>query len=429
MKYVKFYTLGCKVNLYETEAMRGLFEKRGYISTESDDADVFVINTCTVTAVGDKKSRQMINRSKRKNPNAIVAVVGCYAQVSANEVRKLPGIDIILGTTDRSKIVDYVEQYNGYRIDAVNEKIDSDYEEIVSEQQSRTRAVLKIQDGCTNFCTYCIIPYARGPVRSRPLHSAINEVEMLVAKGFSEVVLVGIHLSSYGIDIGLSLIDAIRGICNVDGIKRVRLGSLEPMIFTQQFVDEIAQFQKLCPAFHISMQSGCDETLKRMNRKYTSGEYLQALERIRDVIPHCAITTDVMVGFPGESDEEFSKSCETVNNAKFSDLHVFQYSRRKGTPAATMDNQIDDVVKSKRSKIMIDIGKESKKQYCSYYIGKTMQVLFENESGEYFEGLTDNYVRVLAKGENLSGQYRNVNIIEICEDYCKGVVLEVEDAK
>lgn len=428
MKYVKFYTLGCKVNMYETEAMRSLFEKRGFSPTDSDDADVFVINTCTVTAVGDKKSRQMIRRAKSKNPDAIVAVVGCYAQVSSDEVRKLDDVDIVLGTTDRSKIVDYVEQFNGYRIDAVRDDIGSEYEEIPSVQQSRTRAVLKIQDGCTNYCTYCIIPYARGTVRSRPLKSAFNEAQMLAAKGFTEVVLVGIHLSSYGKDIGLSLIDAIREICSVEGIKRVRLGSLEPMIITRQFVDEIAKLSKLCPSFHISMQSGCDETLKRMNRKYSSQDYLKALERLRSAIPNCAVTTDVMVGFPGESDEEFSKSLETVKTARFADLHVFQYSRRKGTPAATMDNQVDGIVKSERSKVMIETGKISKREYCGNYIGKTMQVLFEDEAEGYFEGLTDNFMRVLAKGENLSGRYKYVKISEICDDYCKGEVLEDNNA-
>lgn len=421
MKTVKFYTLGCKVNLYETEAMRSLFENKGYTSTDFDDADVFVINTCTVTAAGDKKSRQMIHRAKRKNPNAIIVVVGCYAQVSPDEVRKLEDVDIILGTTDRSKIVDFVEQFNGYRIDAVKEKINSDYEDMPSAQQSRTRAMLKIQDGCTNFCTYCIIPYARGPLRSRPLQSAINEAHILAVKGFTEVVLVGIHLSSYGKE-GLSLIDAIKAICDIKGIKRVRLGSLEPTSFTQEFADALAKLPKLCPSFHISMQSGCDDTLKRMNRKYTSLEYLQALDCLRGAIPNCAVSTDVMVGFPNESAEEFEKSCETVKNAKFADIHVFQYSRRKGTPAAEMENQIDDLVKAKRSQIMIEIGKELKKQYCENYIGKTMQVLFEHESDGYFEGLTDNYIRVLAKGESLFGQYKHVKIMKYCEGYFIGEV-------
>ncbi len=424
MKIVKFFTLGCKVNMYETESMRGLFEKNGYISTNDDSADVFVINTCTVTSVGDKKSRQMIRRAKRNNPNSIVAVVGCYSQVSPDEVRKLDDVDIILGTTDRKRIVEYVENYAGFRIDAVKNVISSDYEDLQSVQQSRTRATIKIQDGCTNFCSYCIIPYARGSVRSRLIDSAVNEVTKLTAEGFTEVVLVGIHLASYGRDLDLKLIDIIKEICKVEGLKRVRLGSLEPNLLTQEFVDEIEKLPKLCHSFHISMQSGCTETLKRMNRKYTAEQYLETLDRVRQAMPDSSITTDVMVGFPQETDEEFDENYNTVKKAQFSDIHVFPYSRRNGTPAAIMDGQVDEKVKSQRSHKMIELGHILKKDYCEKYIGKELEVLFEQcVKDNIFEGLTENYIRVFANGEDLAGEYRTVRLTKFCGDYCEGEII------
>ncbi|OQB12241.1 MAG: Threonylcarbamoyladenosine tRNA methylthiotransferase MtaB [Firmicutes bacterium ADurb.Bin193] len=417
MKTVRFYTLGCKVNAYETEAMRSLFEKRGYTLTEADTADVYVINTCTVTSMGGRKSRGMISRARRSNPNAVIAVVGCYPQVFPDEVRKMMDVDIILGTTDRAKIVDLVEEFCGSRIDAIREKPDSFYENITSDGQSRTRAIMKIQDGCENFCSYCIIPYARGPIRSRPIEDIKEEAEALSKSGFTEVVLVGIHLSSYGRDIGLSLTDAISEVCKTEGIKRVRLGSLEPGILTDKFLREISSFDKLCPSFHISMQSGCDETLKRMNRKYTSDEYLNAVGRLKETFEGCAVTTDVMVGFPQESDEEFEKSCETVRKAGFAGIHVFKYSKRKGTVAAKMEGQIDPAVKAKRSQIMIDIGESLKKQYCNALIGKTEEVLFEDKSGECFEGLTKTHIKVRCKGDDLYGKYKS-SIITEYKDGC-----------
>jgi len=421
MKNVKFHTLGCKVNSYETEAMKNLFQKSGYNLTDSEDADVFIINTCTVTSVSDKKSRQMIRRAKKNNPNAIVAVVGCYSQVSPDEVLKLEDVDIILGTTDRKNIVNYVENYSGIKINAVNSKILPEYEDMQSVQQSRTRATVKIQDGCSNFCSYCIIPYARGPVRSRDVASAISEIEGLVTDGFTEIVLVGIHLASYGRDLGLALIDILKEVCNVEGLKRVRLGSLEPNIITPEFVKGISALPKLCHSFHISMQSGCTQTLIRMNRKYTSEQYLNALELLRSEMPDCAITTDVMVGFPGETDEEFEQNLKTVRDAKFSDIHVFQYSRRKGTPAAEMTNQIDEKIKKERSLKMLELGNKLKEIYCLKYIGSTLEVLFEDEISQgIFEGLTKNYIRVLAKGQGLSGKYKMVKLIKFCGDYCEG---------
>jgi threonylcarbamoyladenosine tRNA methylthiotransferase MtaB len=421
MKTVKFYTLGCKVNLYETEAMRGLFEKKGYTSTESDDADVYVVNTCAVTAVGDKKSRQLIRRAKRQNPRAVVAVVGCYAQVSPDEVRGIEGADIILGTTDRAKIVELVERFDGGRIDAVRDKITAEYEDFPAPRQSRTRAVMKIQDGCANFCAYCVIPYARGGIRSRPLQSVIDEARTLAEKGFTEVVLAGIHLSSYGKGGGPSLPDAVKGVCGIEGIRRVRLSSLEPTVFTGEFVAEIASLPALCPAFHISLQSGCDGTLRRMNRKYNAEEYLRALSVLRAAIPGCAISTDIMVGFPGESDAEFEESRATVRAARFADLHVFQYSRRKGTPAAKMDNQVEAAVKAERSRDMIAVGKELRRQYCAGFAGKTAEVLFERKTGVYAEGLTEHYIRVLAKGGEI-GRYADVTLAEYADGCFTGTI-------
>ena len=421
MKKVRFFTLGCKVNLYETEAMKGIFEKRGYEVTDSDDADVFVINTCTVTSIGDRKSRQMIRRAKRKNPNSIVAVVGCYSQVAADEVRKIPEVDIVLGTTGRAYLADYVEAFSGTRIDKVADKIPAIYEDMPSVNQSRTRATLKIQDGCTNFCSYCIIPFARGPVRSRTVESAVDEVKKLVSEGFSEFVLVGIHLGSYGRDLGLSLIDIINPICAIDGVKRVRLGSLEPNLLTDEFISEIMKLDNLCHNFHISMQSGCSATLKRMNRRYDKDKYLDCVMRIKKAMPDCAVTTDVICGFPGETDEEFKESMDTVSKCGFADLHVFPYSRREGTAAAVMENQVDENIKAKRTAKMIELGKKMREEYCKNMIGKVYEVLFEKEIKDgIFEGLTKNYIRVFAQGHDMENSYKNVKITAFCGEYCEG---------
>lgn len=422
MKTVRFYTLGCKVNLYETEAMRSLFEREGFLPVDSDNADVYIINTCTVTATGDKKSRQIIRRAKRNNPGSIVAVVGCYAQVSPEEVRKIPDVDIIAGTADKSRIVEYVKSFSGKRIDSTGEKAVWEYEDIPSDAQNRARAMLKVQDGCDKFCSYCIIPYARGPVRSRPVESAVREAEALAKKGFTEIVMVGIRLCSYGKDTDVPLTRIIKAVSGVEGIKRVRLGSLSPESVTPDFVRELSEIPNICPAFHVSMQSGCDETLRRMNRKYTAEEYLKAIGLLRKFFPDCAISTDVMVGFPGESDGEFNKSLETVEKAKFADLHVFQYSRRKGTPAAGMGNQVSADAKASRSHAMIELGKELKKQYCEKFIGKSMEVLFETKEGDCYEGLTENYIRVRAPGDNLEGQYKRVKLEKYTDEYCIGSI-------
>ncbi len=421
MKTVKFYTLGCKVNLYETEAMKGLFTDRGYTVTESDNADVFVINTCTVTAVGDKKSRQMIRRAKKNNKNAIVAVVGCYAQVSAQEVAKMQEVDIILGTTGRKSIVDYVESFSGEKTNLVNEDIPSVYESITSAEQSRTRATIKIQDGCRSFCSYCIIPYARGPLRSRNPEEIVAEVTDLAQKGYKEFVFVGINLAAYNFD-GLILGDIIEMVCKIDGVQRVRLGSLEPNVFTPKFLELVKNQPKLCKHFHISLQSGCTETLKRMNRRYTAEKYLEYLEKITAIAPEVNFTTDVMVGFPGETEQEFSQSLETVKKAKFGSIHVFPYSIRPGTPAATMKNQVSSAVKSKRAEEMACLGEALQREKLEGYIGKTVSVLFETEEKGISEGFTDNYLRVLSKGEGLTGQIKEVTVTAVDGDALVGEI-------
>lgn len=422
MKTVKFYTLGCKVNLYETETLKSMFEKEGYLPVDSENADIIVINTCTVTSTGDKKSRQLIRRAKRENPGSIVAVVGCYAQVAPDEVSKIPEADIIAGTADKFKILDYIKQYDGFQINAVNNEISVHYDDMFSFSQSRTRAMLKIQDGCENYCSYCIIPYARGPIRSRPCESVAKEAKILAEKGFTEVVLVGIHLSSYGRDINSSLTEAVRTINEVEGIKRIRLGSLEPLSVDRKFARELSGIAKVCPSFHVSMQSGCDETLRRMNRKYTSEQYLQSLENLREFFPGCAVSTDVMVGFPGESDYEFEKTLKTISKARFASLHVFQYSRRKGTPAADMKNQVSEDIKALRSQKVIALGEKLKEQYCKDYINQIKEVLFEDKTGNFYEGFTENYIRVRAVGSNLKGQYKNVEILEYKDGYCVGEI-------
>ena len=329
MKKVKFLTLGCKVNLYETEAMKGLFEKAGYEITESEDADVFVINTCTVTAMSDRKSRQMIRRAKKKNPKSIVAVVGCYSQVSPEEVAKIEDIDIIMGTTDRTKIVEYVESFDGNRQNRVNAEIPKVFEDLKSTHQNRTRATLKIQDGCRNFCTYCIIPFARGPLRSKTLESTIAEVKELAENGYKEIVLVGINLAMYGVDTNSSLIEIIEAVCGVEGIERVRLGSLEPNLITDEFIERTKKLPNFCHHFHLALQSGSTTVLERMKRHYTAEEYIKAADMLKKAFSDCALTTDVMVGFPGETDEEFAESQNTVKAVGFSHIHVFPYSRRR----------------------------------------------------------------------------------------------------
>ncbi|MDD4689940.1 MAG: tRNA (N(6)-L-threonylcarbamoyladenosine(37)-C(2))-methylthiotransferase MtaB [Eubacteriales bacterium] len=416
MKNVAFYTLGCKVNTYESEAMAGLFEAKGYnIVDPQQKADIFIVNTCTVTAIGDKKSRQMIRRAKKLNPNSIVAVTGCYAQVAPDEITAIEGVDIVIGNEHKDKIVELTETAHNDQICLVGE-ISPVYEDFgTGNYHSRTRATLKIQDGCNSFCTYCIIPYARGEVRSRSMASIIKEVEHLAEQGFVEIVLVGIHLASYGKDLEEGdLISVVERLNEIPGIQRIRLGSLEPKCLTDDFVSRIRKLEKVCPHFHISLQSGCDTTLKRMNRKYNMEEYFEGIERLRS-IPDVSITTDVMVGFAGETEEEFAKSMTNVQKCGFSAVHIFPYSKRRGTPAAKMSGQVPESIKSERAAKMAQMTDKMKKDFEEKYIGQTVEVLFEQDG----HGHTKNYIQVYAKGGE---GVQNVKITAATNDGLEGTL-------
>ena len=434
MKKAAFYTLGCKVNQYETEALTGIFEGAGYEVVEFDDwADVYVINTCTVTNLSDRKSRQMIRRAKSKNEDAIVAVVGCYAQTAPDEVINIPGVNIVIGTKERGKILDYINEVEEGqdKISAVDSIMSTrSFEELnVDNYKERTRAYLKIQEGCSQFCAYCIIPYARGPVRSRLPGDVTGEVERLAGKGFKEIVLTGIHVASYGKDLKTtSLVDIIRRIHDIDGIERIRLGSVEPTTITEEFIQLAKEAPKLCPHYHLSLQSGCDETLKRMNRKYDTAKYREVVDLLRENIKDVALTTDVMVGFPGETEEEFGRTYEFLKEIGFAKMHIFKYSPRKGTPAAQFPNQVSPEVKEERSKRLIALSDKSMLDYNKAYAGRTMPVLFEQEvkNGDGFiEGLTANYIRVRCKGDyNYKGEILEAKLEEIEEDYMLGRIME-----
>ncbi|QZY56544.1 tRNA (N(6)-L-threonylcarbamoyladenosine(37)-C(2))-methylthiotransferase MtaB [Crassaminicella profunda] len=433
MKKVAFYTLGCKVNQYETEAMGELFEKAGYgIVDSGEHADVYVINTCTVTNLGDRKSRQFIRRAKRKNPKAIIAVVGCYSQTSPEEVSAIEGVNIVLGTNHRKNIVEYVEniQEENEKINVVENIMEiQEFEEMtIGEIKGKTRAYLKIQEGCNQYCTYCIIPYARGQIRSRRLEDIVKEVQRLAKNHFKEIVLTGIHVASYGKDFeNTSLLDVIRSVHEVEGIERIRLSSIEPTIMTEDFVKTLANLKKVCPHFHLSLQSGCDETLKRMNRKYTTTEYKMIVERIRKYIKDVSITTDIMVGFPGETEEEFEKTMQFVEEIGFGQIHVFKYSKRKGTPAAKFENQVPSQIKNIRSERLIDLARKSLINYHEKFMNTPKMVLFEttsNEKEDHYEGLTDNYIRVLCQSnENLEGKILKVTLEKISGEVVIGKIV------
>lgn len=423
MKKAALYTLGCKVNQYETEAMAELLKKSGYEITDfSQSADVYVINTCSVTNMGDRKSRQIIRRAKKTNPDAVIAVAGCYSQTAPEEILAIDGVNLVLGTQGRHNIAELLKNLDTEsKVNAVSDIMTThDFEELkIDSYTDRTRAYIKIQDGCSQFCSYCIIPYARGPVRSRNEDEVIEEIKKLAKKGFSEIILVGIHVASYGKDLGnTSLENLLLKADEIDGIKRIRMSSIEPMTLNKSFVDKVKVSKKLCNHFHISLQSGCDETLKRMNRHYTTAQYMEIVNGLRTAFPDTAVTTDIMVGFPGETDEEFQKTAEFVKKADFADAHVFMYSQRRGTPAAKRPDQIPPEVKEKRSKEIIEIVKHSRESFLSRFIGSTHEVLFEQPSGGYFEGKTSNYITVKVKAnENLQGQYRDV-LFERIENGC-----------
>ncbi|MGO1043950.1 tRNA (N(6)-L-threonylcarbamoyladenosine(37)-C(2))-methylthiotransferase MtaB [Clostridioides difficile] len=432
MKKVAFYTLGCKVNQYETEAMLELFEKDGYEQVNSEEyADVYVINTCTVTHMSDRKSRQYIRRVKKKNPDAIIAVVGCYSQVSPEEILDIEEVNLVMGTNDRRKIVEEIRKIDASKkVSTVDDimKVKA-FEEIeISQTNGKTRAFMKIQDGCDRFCTYCIIPYARGRVRSRDIDSIVDEVKKLAKNGYKEVVLTGIHVASYGKDLkdkDIKLLDVIKQINEIEAIERIRLSSVEPILFTDEFVNEVLNMEKVCPHYHLSLQSGCDETLKRMNRRYTTSEYKTIVDRLRDKMPNVAITTDVIVGFPGETNEEFKQTYEFLKDIELSQMHIFKYSPRKGTPAATMENQIDPQMKHFRSEQLLNLSKENFSKFATKFIGSELEVLFEqNIEGNKFEGLTSNYIRVVVESDkNIQGQILKVKINDVKNEYVEGILL------
>lgn len=425
MNSVSVCTLGCKVNQYESEAMINLFLKSGYeVKSFDEKCDIYVINTCTVTQMGDRKSRQMIHRALKLNPKAFVAVVGCYSQVSPDEVKKIEGVSLVLGTKDRGRIVELCEAQISEKekrviVDDIMKQ--REYEDMwVSSYSSKTRAFVKIEDGCTEFCSYCIIPYARGPVRSRRIESITEEVKALRDNGFKEIVLTGIHLASYGKDTKENtLLDVIYAVSKIEGIKRVRLGSLEPRILTEDFVKAISAIDNVCDHFHIALQSGCEETLKRMNRKYTAKEYKKGVDTLRKYFNNPAIATDIMVGFPGETEEEFKESLSFAKEIKFSDAHVFAYSNRKGTKADKFPCQVDKSLKNERSKEMISALKESQREYLQSFVGKEGEVLFEQEIKKgIYEGHTTNYVKVHIKSDDdLSGTFKTVKFTSFKDDY------------
>lgn len=431
MKKAAFYTLGCKVNQYETEAMAEMFKQKGYDITDFENpADVYVINTCTVTNMSDRKSRQIIRRAKKINPNAIIAVTGCYAQTSPEDVKKIDGVNLVVGTKDRKNIVELTEAAQAdICTDAVSDIMHTHtFENLsINTYQSRTRAYIKIQDGCSQFCSYCIIPYARGPIRSRQPEEVISEIKKLAYDGFSEVILTGIHVASYGKDLGnCDLASLICAVNEINGIKRIRLSSIEPMALNHDFIEKIKNAKKLCHHFHLSLQSGCDDTLKRMNRKYTCSEYESIVYGLRNLYPDSAITTDIMVGFPGETEEEFQQTCEFVEKIQFADAHIFQYSMRKGTPAAKRADQIAPETKEVRSKVIAQITKKSHDEYIQKFIGQEVEVLFEqpyNQKEGYFEGKTNNYLTVIVPtSENLSGQFRFVKLLKFSDGVLVGEI-------
>lgn len=416
MKKAALHNLGCKVNAYETEAMQHLLEEAGYeIVPFTQKADVYVINTCSVTNMADRKSRQMLHKAKKNNPDSIVVAAGCYVQTSEKEVLNDLSVDIVIGNDRKHDLVRLLEEYS---MDSVNDTVDDindgkhDFEELFIDQtKEHTRAFIKVQDGCNQFCSYCIIPYARGRVRSRRFENVIAEVERLAANGFKEVVLTGIHLSSYGVDFeeATGLLKLIQAVNAVKGIERIRLGSLEPKIVTEHFASELSKLDKICPHFHLSLQSGCDATLKRMNRKYTTKEYERGCELLRKYFVHPAITTDVIVGFPGETEEEFEQTKAYLEHIHFYEMHIFKYSKRKGTRAAVMPDQIDEQIKAARSEKLIALGHDMSKEFRKFYIGKNEEVLFEEKAvigdKEYFVGYTKEYVKVAKEtDENLENQ-------------------------
>ena len=427
---IAFFTLGCKVNQYETQCLREGFAKLGHnIVSENEPFDAAVINSCTVTAESDRKTRQILHRFRRKNPDAVIVLTGCMVQAFPEVSHELIDADIVVGNTDIAKIIELTENFleDKKQIFCVSPHLTGEKFNTpdISSFAERTRAYMKIEDGCDRFCSYCIIPTARGRVRSKPLDAIKREAKELAQNGFSEAVLVGINLSAYGKGEEINLCDAVEAVCSVDGIERVRLGSLEPDHISDEMLLRFKAQSKFCPQFHLSLQSGCDATLKRMNRHYDSAFYFDLITRIRKMFPDASITTDVMVGFAGESEDEFSQSLEFVKKVGFAKAHVFAYSRREGTVAHGLPAQVTNAEKSRRSKLIIDATLESEREFLKSQVTKVFPVLFETEENSFFEGYTPNYLRVKVKNQGLTfGEIKNVKIISAENDYCIGEIYE-----
>ena len=416
MKTIAFHTLGCKVNTYESNAMLKIFNEAGYQEVDFKEiADVYVINTCTVTNTGDSKSRQMIRKAIRKNPQATVCVVGCYSQIAPEEIEQIEGVGVVLGTQHRKDIVKYVDEYlkTGKPVIKVDNVMNlKKFEDLNIDRFKNTRAFLKIQDGCNNFCTYCIIPYARGRVRSRDKDSVLNQAKTLVANGYVEIVLTGIHTAGYGEDLNnYSFYDLLVDLVKIDGLKRLRISSIETSQISDVIINLIGSNDIIVDHLHIPLQSGCDATLKRMNRKYTTSQYLEKINKIRNYLPNIAFTTDVIVGFPGESDEEFEETYNFIKEVNYSELHVFPYSPRRNTPAAKMKDQVDDKIKHERVNRLLELSKELNRDFALKQIGKTLKVLFEKRDGDYLVGHASDYLKVRVKTtDNLIGEIVEVKI-------------------
>lgn len=418
---VAFYTLGCKVNQYETNAMEQQFIQNNYkIVDNTEKADIYVINTCTVTNMADRKSRQMLRRVKEINQSAVIVVCGCYAQVAKTELEQIPEVDIILGINEKNKIVQIVEEYLASKnniievADVSKQKEFLDFGDVTYTEKNR--AVIKVQDGCNMFCSYCLIPYARGRIRSRKIENVVSEIEKIAKQGIKEVVITGIHVASYGKDFeneNIRLINLLEEINKIEGIERIRLSSLEPTIVDEEFAQRLSKLEKICDHFHLSLQSGCDATLKRMNRKYTTARYKEATEILRKFYPNANFTTDVIVGFPEETDEEFNQTYKFLKEIEFYKMHIFKYSPRKGTVAEKLPNQVDGNIKEERSKKLIELSNNMQNEKNSQYIGKTVKVLFEEYENGYYKGHTTNYMVVKVKEKEQDGFIDNIKDIEI----------------
>lgn len=430
---VALYTLGCRVNSYESEAMAEKFIKEGYEVVSFDEfSDVYVINTCTVTNMGDKKSRQMIGRARRHNPEAIIAVVGCYSQIASDEIAQIEGVDVVLGSRNKGDIVYWVNRAREESKQVVEVKDvlkNNEFEQLaISEYQDKTRAFLKIQDGCNRFCSYCLIPFARGGVCSKEPEKILKEVKELSKNGFKEIILSGVHTASYGVDLegNWDLVKILEEINKIEGIERIRIGSIDPTFFTEGVIERICNLEKICPHFHLSLQSGCDATIRRMNRKYTAQEYKDVVENLRKYMKDVSITTDIIVGFPGESNVEFEATYEFLKGIKLSKMHIFKYSKRTGTKAAEMPFQVDGLIKEERSKKLIELNNALEVEFMEKFLGREMRVLYEEAiSGKEntYVGYTENYIKVITESdENLEGKIVPTKLVAVKQENMEGII-------